>query len=365
MKNHFLYTLAIAFLFVSATAQSETSLPSRQLELVSSDFKHPWSMAFISSNSLLITEKPGSLRLIDLQDKTSQLINNPPSSDEFGQGGLLDIALHPNFANNHWVYLSFSKREGKGVGVEVIRATLENGQLVGQQLIFKQSPKLTKEYHFGSRLAFDDQGYLWISLGDRFEKEQAQDPSHHVGKIIRLKDDGSVPADNPHSKNPNFAPEVFSFGHRNVQGLAFNTNTGKMWAHEHGPQGGDEINIIESGKNYGWPVITYGVNYFIGTKIGEGTHKAGMEQPIYKWIPSIAPSGMAFCRCEKYPGWGNSLWIGSLKFSTLVRLQLKDNNIISEERPFKDIGRVRDVRISPDGFIYLLAGNQLYRVLPN
>jgi glucose/arabinose dehydrogenase len=363
MMKKALIILFCMFAF-SGSALSEIDNLER-LELVSRDLSKPWSMVFISNNELLVTEKAGTIRLIELDTKRQQLIKDVPNVSEYGQGGLLDIVLHPQFEVNRWIYLSYSKRDNNGIGTEVLRAKLIDGRLTQHALIFKQLPKLSSDHHFGSRLAFDQQGFLFISLGDRGEKEQAQVKSHHIGKIIRLNDDGSIPIDNPFSINPSFAPEVYSYGHRNMQGLAFNAKTQTLWAHEHGPQGGDELNKISAGKNYGWPIITYGVNYFTGTKIGEGTHQDGMEQPIYYWVPSIASSGMTFCDCEKYPNWRNSLFIGSLKFSTLVRLQLNQDKVVAEERFFKGIGRVRDVKVSPDGKLYFIANQYLYFIRHN
>lgn len=361
MNKRILFLLVLAFFSSIAQAFEDED----HLEMMAHGFSKPWGFVFLSNHAVLLTEKSGNLLLLNFEDKTQVKISNVPLSNEYGQGGLLDIAIHPKFQQNQWLYLSYSKRDANGIGVEVMRAKLNGNALSNHELLFKQSPKLTSDHHFGGRLAFDDEGLLFISLGDRGEKELAQLPQHHIGKVIRIHDDGQIPKDNPYVTRRLFAPEVFSLGHRNVQGLAFNPLTKSMWAHEHGPQGGDEINTIFSGKNYGWPVITYGVNYFIGTKIGEGTHKPGLEQPLYFWAPSIAPSGMAFCVCDKYPKWKNSLFVGSLKFSTLVKLNFRDHKIISEERLFKGVGKLRDVRTSPDGLLYFLADDKLYRIKPD
>lgn len=361
MKKQILLIFAL-LLFTSLAQAFEDE---GRLELMARDLSKPWGFVFLSNHSVLVTEKSGAILLLNFSEKTQVKVSNVPSSNEYGQGGLLDITIHPQFKQNQWIYLSYSKRDASGIGVEVVRAQLNGTVLTNHQVIFKQYPRLSSDHHFGGRLAFDDQGLLFVSLGDRGDKEQAQFPQHHIGKIVRIRDDGGIPKDNPYSTYKNFVPEVFSFGHRNVQGLAFNPSSKSMWAHEHGPQGGDEVNVISAAKNYGWPIITYGVNYFIGTKIGEGTHKQGMEQPLYYWVPSIAPSGMTFCHCEKYPKWRNSLFVGSLKFSTLVNLNLRDNKIVSEERLFKGVGRVRDVRTSPDGLLYFFADDKLYRIKPD
>lgn len=245
-----------------------------------------------------------------------------------------------------------------------MRAKLQGMSLTGSEVVFSQTPKISGGNHFGSRIVFDREGYLYITMGDRGDKDRAQRLEQHIGKIVRLHDDGRVPADNPFAGKSEVLPEIFSLGHRNVQGATVHPASGKIWTHEHGPQGGDEINILAPATNYGWPVITYGVNYFIGTKIGEGTHKTGMAQPLYKWVPSIAPSGMTFYTGDAYPGWKNSLFIGSLKFQMLVRLTLDGDKVAKEERLLQGIGRVRDVRQGPDGLLYLLADNKLLQLQP-
>lgn len=335
-----------------------------QLKPLVENLKDPWSMAFLPDGRLLITEKSGKLRLVENGKLLPQAIGGVPAVVDRGQGGLLDIALHPQYAENGWLYLSYSAKGEGGSGTEVMRAKLKDMQLADSEVIFRQAPKISSNKHFGSRLVFDRDGFLYITLGDRGEMERAQDLAQHIGKVIRLHDDGRVPQDNPFAANPDALPEIYSYGHRNVQGAALNPFSGKLWAHEHGPQGGDEINIVQAGTNFGWPVITYGVNYFTGTKIGEGTKKPGMAQPLYKWVPSIAPSGMAFYTGDAYPGWKNHLFVGSLKFQTLVKLTLDGDKVVKEERLFENLGRVRDVRQGPDGLLYLLAGNRLLQLVP-
>jgi glucose/arabinose dehydrogenase len=293
-----------------------------------------------------------------------QAIAGAPKVVDSGQGGLLDVALHPQYAQNGWLYLSYSARGADGVGTEVMRAKLQGMSLTASEIVFSQTPKISGGNHFGSRIVFDREGYMYITMGDRGDKERAQRLEQHIGKVVRLHDDGRVPADNPFVGKSPAQPEIFSLGHRNVQGAAVHPASGKIWTHEHGPQGGDEINILAPATNYGWPVITYGVNYFIGTKIGEGTHKTGMAQPLYKWVPSIAPSGMVFYTGDAYPGWKNSLFIGALKFQMLVRLTLDGDKVVKEERLLQGIGRVRDVRQGPDGLLYLLADNKLLQLQP-
>jgi glucose/arabinose dehydrogenase len=267
----------------------------------------------------------------------------------------MDVALHPRFKDNGLVYLSYAARGADGVGTEVARGRLAGHRLEDVQVIFRQSPKGSTGRHFGSRLVFNRQGYLFITLGDRGEMERAQRPGDHAGSVIRLHDDGRVPEDNPFIGKPGWKPEKYTLGNRNQQGAALNPKTGVLWTHEHGPQGGDEVNVIRAGANYGWPVITYGVQYVIGTQIGEGTHKAGMEQPLHKWVPSIAPSGMAFYTGDRFPKWRGNLFVGALKAQLLVRLELDGEKVAREERLLEGaLGRIRDVRTGPDGFIYLL-----------
>ena len=352
------------FLHMPAHAgQSLAADPGKiQLKPLVENLKEPWSMAFLPDGRLLVTEKSGKLRMVENGKLLPQAINGVPAVVDRGQGGLLDIALHPRYAENGWVYLSYSAKGEGGSGTEVMRAKLKGMQLTDSEVIFRQAPKISSNKHFGSRLVFDREGFLYITLGDRGEMERAQDLAQHISKVIRLHDDGRVPQDNPFAAKSDALPEIYSYGHRNVQGATLNPATGKVWTHEHGPQGGDEINIVQAGINFGWPVITYGVNYFTGTKIGEGTKKPGMAQPLYKWVPSIAPSGMAFYTGDAYPGWKNHLFVGSLKFQTLVKLTLDGDKVVKEERLFENLGRVRDIRQGPDGLLYLIAGDRLLQL---
>lgn len=335
-----------------------------RINVLTDQLNAPWSMAFLPDGRMLITEKNGQLRMIENGKLLPQAIAGAPKVIDSGQGGLLDVALHPQYAQNGWLYLSYSARGADGVGTEVMRAKLQGMRLTASEIVFSQTPKISGGNHFGSRIVFDREGYMYITMGDRGDKERAQRLEQHIGKVVRLHDDGRVPADNPFVGKSPAQPEIFSLGHRNVQGAAAHPASGKIWTHEHGPQGGDEINILAPATNYGWPVITYGVNYFIGTKIGEGTHKAGMAQPLYNWVPSIAPSGMVFYTGDAYPGWKNSLFIGALKFQMLVRLTLDGDKVVKEERLLQGIGRVRDVRQGPDGLLYLLADNKLLQLQP-
>ncbi len=316
---------------------------------------HPWSLAFLPNGDFLITERPGRLRQFSSGVLDPDPIAGLPEIAATGQGGLLDIAAHPDFANNQLIYFTYSASNWRGAGTELARARLVDHQLQDLEVIFAADPKSFGGRHFGSRILFAPDGFLYLSLGDRGKREPAQDLSSHTGSMIRLNPDGSVPGDNPFVSQNNAQPEIYSYGHRNIQGLAAQPETGLLWSHEHGPQGGDELNIVRAGANYGWPVITYGRNYGSGTKIGEGTEKADMQQPVYYWVPSIAPSGMAFYKGDAFPRWNGHLFIGSLKFRHLVRLELQGETVAKEEILLaQELGRIRDVRSGPDGFLYLL-----------
>lgn len=317
---------------------------------------HPWSIAFLPDGRMLVTERAGRLRVISKDFRLEpQPVGGAPTVAATGQGGLLDVVLHPRFSENNWVYLSYSAGDRNGIGTEVARATLRGNRLENLQVLFRMEPKLRTGYHFGSRILFDRDGYLFITLGDRGEMERAQNPGDHNGSVVRLHDDGRVPKDNPFINKPGWRPEKFTLGHRNLQGAALHPGSGLPWTHEHGPQGGDEINVIRAGVNYGWPIITYGANYGTGTRIGEGIAKEGLAQPLHRWVPSIAPSGMAFYTGEKFPRWRGDLFVGALKDQMLVRLTLDGEQVVREERLLRGaLGRIRDVRQGPDGFIYLL-----------
>lgn len=346
----------LATLCQGATAATALAVetPSVRVSTIATGLEHPWSVAFLPDGRLLVTERPGRLRIIENGKLLPQPVAGLPPIEARGQGGLLDVALHPRFAENGWIYLSYAASGKGGVGTEVLRARLSGDRLLDSQVIFRMTPKLGGGRHFGSRLAFDRAGFLYITLGERGEQDRAQRLEQHAGKVVRLRDDGALPPDNPFVGQAGALPEIFSLGHRNVQGAARHPASGLIWTHEHGPQGGDEINVLRPGVNYGWPVITYGVAYVIGTQIGEGSAKPGMAQALYKWVPSIAPSGMAFYTGDAFPQWKGSLFVGSLKFGMLVRLTLDGERVLGEERLLAGIGRVRDVRQGPDGFIYLL-----------
>ena len=337
-----------------------------KLETVAADIANPWGMVWLPDGSMLVTEKSGTLYHIKNGSKTE--IKNLPKVYSRGQGGLLDIALHPNYAKNGWIYMTFASDEGEGTGgnTKLIRAKLVDGSLTQIESLYKATPNTTKGQHFGSRIAFDNDGYLYFSVGDRGDHfVNPQDIKRDGGKIYRLNDDGSIPKDNPFVGQAGAKEAVFTYGNRNPQGMAKNPITGEIWAHEHGPKGGDEINIIKKGANYGWPLVTYGIDYD-GTTISKESEKTGIEKPIYYWVPSIAPSGMAFVTSDKYPDWKGSLVVGSLKFEYLELLKLKGNEVVERQKIATAIGRVRNVAQGPDGYIYMgVEGKGIVKIIPN
>ncbi|WP_276390107.1 PQQ-dependent sugar dehydrogenase [Eudoraea chungangensis] len=335
-------------------------------DLLIADLEIPWGMAFLPDGGILVTEKAGELILFKNGIKTN--IQNLPEIYLRGQGGLLDIALHPDYEDNGWVYFTYASEEGeeKGGHTALMRAKIENNSLINRELLYKASPNTTKGQHFGSRIEFDDQGFLYFSIGERGERDiNPQNIKLDGGKIYRLSDDGSVPADNPFVSDSEAKSAIYTFGNRNPQGMSKHPETGEIWIHEHGPQGGDEINIIKKGANYGWPLVTYGINYS-GTPITDKTEMEGMEQPLHYWDPSIAPSGLAFVTSDKYPSWKGNILVGSLAFQYLERLVLEGNKVVYREKLMEDIGRVRNVKQGPDGFIYVaVEGKGIYKLIPN
>jgi glucose/arabinose dehydrogenase len=282
-------------------------------------------------------------------------ISGLPDVVSQGQGGLFDVVLHPEYAQNVWVYWSYNAPGAGGWGTALARGKLQGWRMTEVQVLFSMQPKTRSSQHFGGRIVFDKAGMLYLTLGDRGDKDRAQQLDDHAGSVIRLHDDGRVPADNPFAKRAGALPEKWTLGNRNMQGAALHPKTSELWTHEHGPQGGDEVNVMRSGLNYGWPVITYGVNYGFGTRIGEGQTKPGMVQPLHLWVPSIAPSGMAFVSGSRFPQWAGDLLVGALRDQMLVRLVLDGEKVVREERLLKGlVGRIRDVRMGPDGLVYLL-----------
>ncbi|HEY0338407.1 MAG TPA: PQQ-dependent sugar dehydrogenase [Burkholderiales bacterium] len=318
--------------------------------------QNPWSIAWLPDGRMLVTERAGRLRIVSKDFRLDpQPVAGLPDIVVLGQGGLFEVALHPDYKENGWIYISYNGSGEGGHGTELMRAKLDGHRLIDPHVLFRLQPKSRTGLHFGGRIVFDGKGHVFLTLGERGDMQRAQRLDDHAGSVIRVNEDGSVPNDNPFVNRKEAKPEKFTYGDRNMQGAALHPKTGELWTHEHGPQGGDEINIMRAGRNYGWPVITYGANYGTGTKIGEGTHKQGMEQPIYYWVPSIAPSGMAFYEGDKFPNWRGNLFVGALKDEMLVRLELDGEKVTREERLIKGaIGRIRDVRVGPDGLLYLL-----------
>ncbi|HKT59978.1 MAG TPA: PQQ-dependent sugar dehydrogenase [Gemmatimonadales bacterium] len=339
-----------------------------RVETVARGLDHPWALEFLPDGRMLVTERPGRLRIVMPNGRISQPLAGVPKVQASGQGGLLDVALDPQFAENRLVYLSYAEQGEGGAGTAVARGRLTGGGLEEVRVIYRQEPKVGGGNHFGSRLVFAPDGSLFITQGERFShRDQAQNLSNLLGKIVRIEPDGSIPDDNPFVGRSDARPEIWSYGHRNVQAAAIQPETGRLWTVEHGARGGDELNHPEAGKNYGWPVITYGIDYS-GARIGEGMAKPGMEQPVYFWDPVIAPSGMEFYTGNAFPGWKGSILIGSLR-GALVRLQLDGGRVAREERYRNDglDARIRDVRQGPDGLVYVVTDEgdgRVLRVMP-
>ena len=359
--------LSASSVFAQAVTQQtqpvqRSALHNYRIVRVAEGFVNPWSMAFLPGGDILVTERPGRLRII----RNGQLLAEPvaglPRMRTGGQGGLLDVVPHPQYATNRLVYISYAKpnADSSEGTTAVARARFENNRLADVQEIFEARVWSPGRGHHGSRLAFDRNGYLFISLGDRqvppvgdLAAHPAQDLSNHFGKIIRLHDDGRVPTDNPFIARADARPEIFSYGHRNVQGLTIHPVTGDVLATEHGPQGGDELNVISAGENYGWPVVGFGVNYRTGAAIHSGTHKEGMTQPMHIWVPSIGTSGLMVYTGDKFPEWRGNVFAGGMVGEQLVRLTVDGRRVLNEEKLAQRMGRIRDVRQSPDGYIYL------------
>ncbi|MCY7356692.1 MAG: PQQ-dependent sugar dehydrogenase [Rudanella sp.] len=340
-----------------------------KLDTVASGMKSPWGMAFLPDGDMLVTDRNGEVYRVGKGGQKTMVSGGPTPVVE-GQGGLLDVALHPDFAQNGLVYMSYSamKMEGdqKLSTTAVVRAKLAGNALTEQKVIFEALPYAKTRHHYGSRLQFDKQGFLYISVGDRgSEQINPQFLNRDAGKVHRIHDDGRIPADNPFVGKGYAHGSVYSYGHRNPQGMTRNPQTGEIWTDEHGPRGGDEVNIIKKGANYGWPVICYGINYD-GKPITNLTAKEGMEQPLTYWLPSIGPSGMAFVEGNKYPGWKGNLLVGSLRFQYLNRCVLEGNKVVKEENLLKNIGRLRNVKMGPDGYIYVSVEEPgyLFRLMP-
>lgn len=368
-------SIACTYFFVVMTSMSCAQDPENKAEtpvnavvseeLVVEGLQIPWGMAFLPDGSMLITEKSGSI--IHYQNGTKTQVSGVPPVYNRGQGGLLDIALHPDYASNGWIYLTYASEEGteKGGHTALARARLSGMTLTDLEVLYKAGPNTTRGQHFGSRIAFDDAGFVYFTIGERGEREvNPQDITRDGGKVYRLHDDGRIPQDNPFVGQAGAREALYTYGNRNPQGMARHPETGAIWIHEHGPRGGDEINVVKKGANYGWPLVTYGINYS-GTPITDKTEMPGVEPPIHYWVPSIAPSGMAFVTSDRYPGWQGNLLVGSLSFQYLERLELNGTRVVHREKLLEGIGRVRNVCQGPDGLLYVaVEGKGIFRLNP-
>jgi glucose/arabinose dehydrogenase len=372
MHARFLTGLAGMLLVASGPALSQPAVfrseaSNLQVETIASGLVNPWALAFLPDGRMLVTERPERMRVVTRDGKISPPLAGVPKVAASGQGGLLDVIADRNFAQNRTIYFCYADPVSGGAQTSLARAVLDAGEapkLDNVQRIFRQEGPPSSGNHFGCRIVQMPDGNLFLTTGDHYRsRDDAQNLANHIGKIVRIAPDGSVPKDNPFVGKQGAKPEIWSYGHRNSQGAALNPASGKLWMHEHGPRGGDEINIPEAGKNYGWPVIGYGIDYS-GLKIHEGTHKAGMEQPIIQWTPVIAPSGMAFYQGDLFPKWQGNVFIGGLATRMLVRLDVSGEKIVREERLLRDLNeRIRDVRAGPDGALWLVTDNSAGRIL--
>ena len=367
MKLQQLLLLKLILLSIVSCAQDK-SIPENQdytYEVIVDELSIPWGIEFLPDKSILISEKQGDLILYKNGNKSK--VTGFPEVKMLGQGGLMDIKLHPDFTNNGWIYFAYSSSvgEGNGANTAILRGKLQNNAIVQTQFLYKASPNSTRGQHFGSRIEFDNNRYLYFSVGDRGNRdENPQDITKDCGKIYRLHDDGRIPADNPFVNSSGAKKAIYSYGHRNPQGMAKHPDTGEIWTHEHGPKGGDEINIVKAGKNYGWPLISYGINYD-GSSFTEHTSLPGMEQPIHYWVPSIAPSGMEFITSDIYPNWKGNLLVGSLKFQYVDRCVINGEKVTKEEKLIEGVGRVRTIKQGPDGYIYVGVENVgIVKIIP-
>lgn len=354
-----------SLVIISCIISIALSAQSKEYEVIVPELKNPWGFVFLPDNSMLINEKSG--KIIHFKNGVKTTIKNGPEIYLRGQGGLLDIELHPNFTENGWIYFTYSSSIGGGRGgnTTLMRAKLKDFALINQEVLYKASPNSNRGQHFGSRIVFDSDNHVYFSVGDWGNRDvNPQDLTRDCGKIYRLNDDGSIPSDNPFVSVKNAKKAIYSYGHRNPQGLVMNPFTNEIWSHEHGPKGGDEINIINKAKNYGWPKVSYGVNYS-GTKFTDKTYMKGMENPIHYWTPSIAPSGMAFINSDVYGNWKGNLLVGSLKFQYLSRCIVKKDKVFKEVKLLEGIGRVRSIEQGLDGFIYVGVENLgIIKLLP-
>lgn len=374
MKKNF-YFLGVFLASIGAACAQDRTIgpeiitpenPDYTVETIVDGLSNPWGMTFLPDGTLLITEKEGEL--ISFKNGTKTNVEGLPEIVVQGQGGFMDVVLHPDYENNGWVYFSYVSPEGEGEGsnTAISRAKLNDNKLTDLEVLYKASPNSTKGQHFGSRIAFDDEGYLYFSIGERGDRDiNPQDITRDGGKVYRLHDDGKIPSDNPFVDKGDAKTAIFSYGHRNPQGMIKHPETGEIWVNEHGPRGGDEINVVEKGANFGWAVLTYGINYD-GTEMTEERSRSGMKQPLYYWLPSIAPSGFAVVTGSIYPEWEGDILVGSLKFSYVEKLTLENNKVVKREKLMDGVGRVRNVVLGPDGYIYAgIEGKGIVKLVPN
>lgn len=375
MKNWMIIAVALSLLACSAkspideTPVTGTIITSEKqkfmVDTLTNSLGSAWGIAFLPDGRILVNEKKGEIRIIKDGKLLPEKITGVPAVYTNGQAGLMDIQLHPDYASNGWIYLTYAKPGTGGGGTVVARAKLQGNALTGLQELFTALPLTSSGAHFGSRLVFDGKGYIYFSSGERGNMSNAQNLGNHLGKILRLHDDGRIPIDNPFVNTPGAKPEIWSYGHRNPQGLVYDRSKNQLWNHEHGPKGGDELNLVEKGKNYGWPVISYGINYD-GSIITDLKEKAGMEQAVRYWVPSIAPCGMTMVTSDRYPNWKGNFMVGALAFQLLARVEISNNKFVKEERLLEKIGRVRAVAESPDGYLYVTTENpgMVLKIIP-
>lgn len=361
LKNKYALSWVIILMVFGVVSLANAS--DVKIKTIIDGLEHPWALAFLPDGRMLVTERPGRLRVVSQAGALSKPIANLPAIHAKGQGGLLDVILDPEFVSNKRIYFSYSAKIGQKSATAVVRATLAGLTLDDVEVIFQQSPALAGSHHYGSRLVIDKEGYLFITLGERGQRKKAQALDNHLGKVVRINRDGSVPQDNPFIGHKNALPEIWSFGHRNPQGAALHPETGQLWIHEHGPRGGDEINIPKAGKNYGWPLVSFGSHYS-GIPIPDNANRADIIYPLHYWTPSIAPSGMMFYVGNKFPSWQGSLFVGALAGQHVARLELDGQQVLSEEKIIDDLGvRVRDIAVDSDGYIYLLSDDNNGKIL--
>lgn len=383
MFRHVLLLSLLAFISCSTKNPVEDIEPTDELEItgdpivsekqkfvvdtLATGLQSAWGFTFLPDGRLLVTEKAGEIRIIKDGKLLDEKITGVPRVYANGQGGLMDIQLHPDYTNNGWIYLSYAKPNAAGTagGTVIARAKLNGNAMTDLQELFQALPLSSSGAHFGSRIVFDGKGYIYFSSGERGTKDNAQNLGNHLGKILRLHDDGRVPTDNPFVNTAGAKPEIWSYGHRNPQGLYYDQATGELWNHEHGPRGGDELNLVVKGKNYGWPVITYGIDYD-GSIISDLKEKDGMEQPVRYWVPSIAPCGLTRITSDRYPNWKGNFIVGALAYQLIARVDVANGKFVSEERLLEKVGRVRAVAQGPDGYLYLSTENpgMVLRLLP-